>query len=79
MKGSQLDPCGYPLSGLPRESPCMRVPLKLQHRRLGQQSPVHSNAIVGDSWRPVSHVPTPVPPPSLGGASPVVCPTGPQD
>ena len=63
VKGSQLDRCGYPLSGLPREPPGVHVPLQLHHRRLGQHSPVHSSAVVGDPWRPDSHQPTPAPPP----------------
>ena len=62
MKGSQIDCCGYPLSGLPREPPGVRVPLQLHHRRLGQHSPVHSSSVVGDPWRPDSHLLTPVPP-----------------
>ena len=65
VKGSQLDRCGYPLSGLPREPPGVHVPLQLHHRRLGQHSPVHSSAVVGDPWRPDSHQPTPAPPPPL--------------
>ena len=79
VKGSQLDRCGHPLSSLPREPPGVHAPLQLHHRRLGQHSPVHSIAVVGNPWRPDSHLPTPAPPPlSLGGASPVVCPTGPR-
>jgi hypothetical protein len=62
VKGSQIDCCGYPLSGLPREPPGVRVPLQLHHRRLGQHSPVHSSSVVGDPWRPDSHLPTPAPP-----------------
>ena len=62
VKGSQIDCCGYPLSGLPREPPGVRVPLQLHHRRLGQHSPVHSSSVVGDPWRPESHLPTPAPP-----------------
>ena len=65
VKGSQLDRCGYPLSVLPREPPGVRAPLQLHHRRLGQHSPVHSNAVVGDPWRPDSHLPTHAPPPPL--------------
>ena len=53
VKGSQPDRCGYPLS----------APLQLHHRRRGQHSPVHSSAVVGDPWRPDSHLPTPPPPP----------------
>ena len=80
VKGSQLDRCGYPLSGLPREPPGVRAPLQLHHKRLGQHSPVHSSAVAGDAWRPDRHLPTPAPPPRslIGGASPVVCPTGPR-
>ena len=63
VKGSQLDHCGYPLSGLPREPPGVRAPLQLHHRRLGQHSPVHSSAVVGEPRRPDSHLPTPAPPP----------------
>ena len=63
VHGSQLDRCGYPLSGLPREPPGVRVPLQLHHRRPGQHSPVHSSSVVGDPWRPDSHLPTPAPPP----------------
>ena len=63
VQGSQLDRCGYPLSGLPREPPGVRVPLQLHHRRPGQHSPVHSSSVVGDPWRPDSHLPTPAPPP----------------
>ena len=63
VKGSQLDRCGQPLSGLPREPPGVRAPLQLHHRRLGQHSSVHSSAVVGDPWRPDSHLPTPAPPP----------------
>ena len=82
VKGSQLvgipDHCGYPLSGLPREPPGVRAPLQLHHRCLGQQSPVHSCAVVGDPWRPDSHPPTPAPPPFLNGeAIRVWCPLGP--
>ena len=62
VKGSQIDCCGYPLSGLPREPPGVRVPLQLHHRRLGQHSPVHSSSVVGDPRRPDSHLPTPAPP-----------------
>ena len=65
VQGSQLDRCGYPLSGLPREPPGVRVPLQLHHRRPGQHSPVHSSSVVGDPWRPDSHLPTPAPPPPL--------------
>ena len=54
VQGSQLDRCGYPLSGLPREPPGVRVPLQLHHRRPGQHSPVHSSSVVGDPWRPDS-------------------------
>ena len=78
VKGSQLDRCGYPLSGLPREPPGVRVPLQLHHRRPGQHSPVHSSTVVGDPWRPDSHLPTPAPPPFLTGAvTRMVCPLGP--
>ena len=63
VKGSQLDRCGYPLSGVAREPPGVRATLQLHHKRRGQHSPVHSNAIVGDPWRPHSHLPTPAPPP----------------
>ena len=79
VKGSQLDRCGYPLSGLPREPPGVHVPLQLHHRRLGQHSPVHSSAVVGDPWRPDSHQPTPAPPPPFlnGEAIRVWCPLGP--
>ena len=69
VKGSQLDRCGYPLSGLPREPPRVRAPLQLHHRHLGQHSPVHSSAVVGDPWRPDSHLPTPAPPPLPKGSS----------
>ena len=67
VKGSQLDRCGYPLSGLPREPLGVRAPLHLHHRRLGQHNPVHSSAVVGDPWRPDSHLLTPAPPPFLNG------------
>ena len=79
VKGSPLDRCGYPLSGLPREPPGVHVPLQLHHRRLGQHSPVHSSAVVGDPWRPDSHQPTPArPPPFLKReAIQVWCPLGP--
>ena len=79
VKGSQLDRCGYPLSGLPREPPGVHVPLRLHHRRLGQHSPVHSSAVVGDPWRPDSHLPTPAPPPPFpkGAVTWVVCPLAP--
>ena len=63
VKGSQLDRYGYPLSGLPGEPPGVRAPLQLHHRCLGQHSPVHSSAVVGDPWRPNSHLLTPAPPP----------------
>ena len=63
VKGSQLDRCGYPLSGLPREPPGVRAPLQLHHKRPGQHSPVHSSAVVGDPWRADSHLLTPAPPP----------------
>ena len=62
VKGLQLDRCGYPLGGLPREPPGVRVLLQLHPRRLGQHSPVHSSAAVVDPWRPDSHLPTPAPP-----------------
>ena len=79
VQGSQLDRCGYPLSGLPREPPGVRVPLQLHHRRPGQHSPVHSSSVVGDPWRPDSHLPTPAPPLPLpyGAVTRVVCPLGP--
>ena len=73
VKGSQLDRCGYPLSGLPREPPGVHVPLQLHHRRLGQHSPVHSSAVVGDPWRPDSHQPTPAPPPPSSTERPFGC------
>ena len=73
VKGSRLDRCGYPLSGLPREPPGVHVPLQLHHRRLGQHSPVHSNAVVGDPWRPDSHQPTPAPPPPSSTERPFGC------
>ena len=66
VKGSPLDRCGYPLSGLPREPPGV-------HRRLGQHSPVHSSAVVGDPWRPDSHQPTPAPPPPSSKEKPFGC------
>ena len=78
VHGSQLDRCGYPLSGLPREPPGVRVPLQLHRRRPGQHSPVHSSSVVGDPWRPDSHLPTPAPPPlPYGAVTRVVCPLGP--
>ena len=79
VKGSQLDCCGYPISGLPREPPGVHAPLQLHHRRLGQHSLVHSSAVVGDPWRPDSHLPTPAPPPPFlnGEAIRVWCPLGP--
>ena len=64
MKGSQLDRYGRLLSSQPREPPSVRAPLQLHHRRLGQHSPVHSSAVVGDPWRPDSQPPAdPCPPP----------------
>ena len=79
VKGSQIDRCGYTLSGLPRKPPGVRAPLQLHHRRLGQHSPVHSSAVVGDPWRPDSHLPTPVPPPPFptGGVGEQCSPQGP--
>ena len=78
VKGSQLDRCGYPLGGLPREPPGVRVPLQLHPRRLGQHCPVHCSAVVGDPWRPDTHLPTPPPPlPPWRGQSGGV-PYGPQ-
>ena len=49
----------------------MHTPLKLHHRRLGQHSPVHRSAVVGDRWRPDSHLPTPAPYPPLPSERPV--------
>ena len=78
VKGSQLDRCRYPLSGLPGEPPSVRAPLQLHHRCLGQHSPVHFSAVMRDPWRPDSHLPTPVPPPFPKGAVTwVLCPLAP--
>ena len=49
------------------------MPLQLHHRRLGQHSPVHSSAAVGDPWRPNSHLPTPAPPPPSSTERPFGC------
>ena len=76
MKGSQLDRCGYPLSGLPREPPGVRAPLQLHHRRLGQHSPVQSSEVVGDPWTTTCR-PLPPPPFPKGAVTWVVCPLGP--
>ena len=75
VKGSQLDRCGYPLSGLPREPPGVHAPLQLHHRRLGQHSPVHSSAVVGDPWRPGGQTATsrPLPPPPSSTERPFRC------
>ena len=71
VKGSQLDRCGHPWGGLPREPPGVHAPLQPHHRRLGQHSPVHCSAVVGDPWRPDSHLPTPAPHPPLPLEGPV--------
>ena len=57
VKGSQLDHCGYPFSGLPVEPPGVRAALHFHH------SPVHSSAVVGIPWMQDSQLPNPVPPP----------------
>ena len=49
----------------------MHAPLQPHHRRLGQHSPVHCSAVVGDPWRPDSHLPTPAPHPPLPLEGPV--------
>ena len=49
----------------------MHAPLQPHHRRLGQHSPVHCSAVVGDPWRPDSHLPTPAPYPPLPLEGPV--------
>ena len=69
MKGSHLDRCGFPLSGLPRERPGVCLPLHLHRRRPGQQSRVHSSSVVG--------IPCPPPPFLTGAVTRVVCPLGP--
>ena len=75
VKGSQLDRCGYPLSGLPKEPPGVRAPLQLHHRCLGQHSPVHSCAPVEARQPPADPCP---PLPFLNGeAIRVWCPLGP--
>ena len=73
VKGSQLDSCGYPLNDLPREPPGVRVALQLHHKRLCQHSPAHPSAVVGDPWRPDSHLPTPAPPPPSSTERPFGC------
>ena len=49
----------------------MHAPLQPHHRRLGQHSPVHCSAVVGDPWKPDSHLPTPAPHPPLRLEGPV--------
>ena len=49
----------------------MHAPLQPHHRRLGQHSPVHCSAVVGDPRRPDSHLPTPAPYPPLPLEGPV--------
>ena len=73
VKGSQPDRCGHPWGGLPREPPGVHAPLQPHHRCLGQHSPLHCSAVVGDPWRPDSHLPTPSPTPPLPLEGPVRC------
>ena len=65
VKGSQLDRCGYPLGGLPREPPGVRVPLQLHPRRLGQHCPVCTPVQLWVTPGGLTATCRPLPPPPL--------------